>query len=941
MIERDDSGADRLEQLVFECLERMAEDGEGVLEELCAANPDEAAALRREIENLGRFGLAGERLADRLPERLGEFRILEQLGRGGMGVVYVAVQEPLGRRVALKVVRPELLYFPGQRERFLREQDAVARLQHPGIVPIYTTGETDGLPWFAMELFDGASLAEVLLAMPAGERSGEAFCAAIETCCGAGDRVDRSSFAGSWPDVCAGIARQIADALEHAHGRGVVHRDVKPSNIVITRNGRAMLIDFGLASREGAVQLTRTGSQLGSLPYMSPEQLRGVEVSDRSDLYSLGVTLFEALTGELVFAGEDTEDVRRRILAGDVRIDRGRLGRIGWDLRMVCRVAMDPDPARRYATAADLARDLGNVLQRRPIEARPPGPWLRTLRWAQRHATASVAAVVTVALSLVAAIVFLVREQSHGVELERERDEAQARFADVRGIATSFLFEFDAMIVDVAGATRARELVVERALALFERLAEASRSDDKLAREIALARAKVAEIQAELGQLAAAMAQFDLAIAALEARDDGSVAARTDLWNVLRHRGSAERLAGRRADSLGTLGRALEVAEWLFAAAPDADNRRVLAATLEQVGKGESFGGEHRAALQRLQRAVALYRELAAVSDATADRFALTTALSSLHNTLHALGESAAAQSTLAESVRIGEALVTAEPDNARYRERLAMSLAIQARRLAGIDLDRALERVRRAALIAERGHAIEPDNMSRLNCLLSVLCDEGDILDTKRDLEGSLRVFDRVVGFAELPAGVGNALIEASLARALELRGNALSQLERGDEAKAAYGRAVAVLAGLVARDPGDMDFQVKWIAASGSFGIAQAQTGDLPGAIATFRSAISSFEQLSPPGGLDRQAVRALVTVRNNLAFGLSLAADDVSALAENGRAVALLERTVQRDGADLDMRQRLEQALRARVDFAAKVPDEAVGAAARRRLAELQGQ
>src|SRR5690606_32092732 len=215
------------------------------------------------------------------PERLGDFRLLERLGGGGMGVVYRAEQVSLRREVALKLVRPDQLYFPGTRERFRREVAIVAGLSHPGIVPVYAFGEEDGLPFFAMEYVRGATLAETLDALRGGTfgpAGGEAIAAAIAArSASADDGAASAMFEGAWEQICTRIAREIAEALEHAHRRGVVHRDVKPSNVMVTSSGRVMLLDFGLSSTSGSERITRSGSVLGSLAYMAPEQLRGAE----------------------------------------------------------------------------------------------------------------------------------------------------------------------------------------------------------------------------------------------------------------------------------------------------------------------------------------------------------------------------------------------------------------------------------------------------------------------------------------------------------------------------------------------------------------------------------------------------------------------------------------------------------------------------------------
>jgi len=423
-----------LEQLLVECFEVMEEQGSAGLEKLCAAHPEHANALRALVERLDTFGLGartGDDAAPSFPAQLGDFKLLRRLGQGGMGVVYEALQVSLARCVALKLVRPELLYFPGHRERFQREVAAVARMQHPGIVPVYTVGEEQGIPYFAMELVDGCILADVLAWLECddpAQLTGRDFAASIAACCGPDDAATPTgpAFEGSWIDAALRVVRQVAEALEHAHSRGVVHRDVKPTNIALTRTGRAMLLDFGLSSSDAATRLTRSGSQPGSLPYMSPEQVEGErQVDARTDVYSLGVTLWELLTLQRAFDDTSSAALRRKIVAGELPRPHELNGRVPRDVEIVCQTAMEIDRGRRYATADDLARDLGNVLARRPIEARRTGSWLRALRWAQRHPTTSVASLVALLLAVVGALGFAWQRGEHAVVLAGERDAAQ------------------------------------------------------------------------------------------------------------------------------------------------------------------------------------------------------------------------------------------------------------------------------------------------------------------------------------------------------------------------------------------------------------------------------------------------------------------------------------------------------------------------------------
>jgi WD40 repeat protein/serine/threonine protein kinase len=461
-----------IEELVVRCLERLETEGQEVVERLCRQRPDLARELRARVERLREMGMLEPGIlqgARSFPEQLGEFRLIRRIGGGGMGEVYLAQQESLGREVALKVVRPELLFFSAMRRRFRREVSAVARLQHSGIVPVYGAGEEQGLPYFTMERLDGCTLAELLQELQGRSpeqvtgRDVERVLALLSE-----ERQEAphpSIFDERWPAICMRLVAQVALALEHAHGRGVLHRDVKPSNVMLTHDGRALLIDFGLAAADWDPGQTRTGTQPGSLAYMSPEQVRGDRgaVNRRTDVYSLGVTLYELLTLRPPYFSETSaEAVRAQILRGDPRSPRALNRAVPRDAGIVCLKAMDPDPRRRYARAADMARDLQSVLDDRAIVASPSGWGLRARRWIQRHPTLSVATVLIVA----AAAVFIWNQQ---VALRRSRGlsltaHATAQLSEDPGLA---------LLLAIEGAERNSDLAATNALyAVFSSLHE-------------------------------------------------------------------------------------------------------------------------------------------------------------------------------------------------------------------------------------------------------------------------------------------------------------------------------------------------------------------------------------------------------------------------------------------------------------------------------------
>jgi hypothetical protein len=300
-----------------------------------------------------------------VPDRLGDFRIVGEIGRGGFGVVYRAHQLSLDRPVAVKVLFRHLIHTEDQVSRFEREARAAARLDHPAIVSVYAWGEEGDDFYIAQRLVgSGRTLADELDEL---RRSG-------------------SPPKGYFREVARRLAR-VADGLEQAHERGIVHRDVKPSNVLLDEHGLPYLGDFGLAKIEDGLELSRTGDFAGSPYYMSPEQADGRRgpIDHRTDVYSLGVTLYELLTLQHAFTANSSPEVIRKILNEEPRRPSRVEPRVPQDLETICLHAMEKDPSRRYQSAHEMAADLRAFLEGEPIRAIPIGTARRLLRAVRRH----------------------------------------------------------------------------------------------------------------------------------------------------------------------------------------------------------------------------------------------------------------------------------------------------------------------------------------------------------------------------------------------------------------------------------------------------------------------------------------------------------------------------------------------------------------------------
>ncbi|MFH0947092.1 MAG: serine/threonine-protein kinase, partial [Planctomycetota bacterium] len=306
-----------------------------------------------------------------LDTTLGDFRLIREIGRGGMGVVYEAEQISLSRRVALKVLPAHLTLHQRTVERFRREAAAASRLLHPGIVEVFCVGQEEGTHFFAMEYVRGAPLDRVieeLSARPPGELDGAAMGLAVSRTTAQQEGHDhseagreprrRAAPAGVWSasyiaTVCQLVAR-VADALAHAHREGVIHRDVKPANILIRGDGSAVLTDFGLAQQADLQSLTLSGDLAGTPHYLSPERAQPgeTEVDHRTDIFSLGVTLYELLTLRRPFEGRTLPVLSRRIATSSPTPIRKLNPQVPVDLETICTMALEKSPDRRYQTAA-------------------------------------------------------------------------------------------------------------------------------------------------------------------------------------------------------------------------------------------------------------------------------------------------------------------------------------------------------------------------------------------------------------------------------------------------------------------------------------------------------------------------------------------------------------------------------------------------------------
>src|SRR5882757_3714259 len=343
-------------------------------------DPGRAADVRGENANAASKNKKSARAAELLGE-LGDYELLEEIGRGGQGVVFRARQKSLNRIVALKVIRLGQWASKAHLKRFRLEAEAAARLEHPGIVPIHEVGERDGSCYFSMKFVEGGQLDEVARREPMPIRR------AVE------------------------LITKVARTVHYAHEHGILHRDIKPGNILLDAKGEPHLTDFGLARLvESESSVTHTLDILGTPSYMAPEQAVGnnTAVSNATDVYGIGAVLYQLLTGHPPFAGGATYETIRLLLDTEPRQPRLLNPKIDRDLSTICLKCLEKDPKRRYSSALALAEDLERWLKHEPIRARRTGVFTRTAKWVRRNPTTTVlmAALVGLAAAIVGVMVW-------------------------------------------------------------------------------------------------------------------------------------------------------------------------------------------------------------------------------------------------------------------------------------------------------------------------------------------------------------------------------------------------------------------------------------------------------------------------------------------------------------------------------------------------------
>jgi|GEM_PF-1792263 WD40 repeat protein/serine/threonine protein kinase len=470
-------------RLVEELTERINRGEQIDFREVVRANPKHAEQLEQVLPTLRLFCEVGASVAkmafaaqptetpiEPLSQPLGDFRLVRQIGRGGMGVVYEAEQISLDRRVAVKVLPFAGVLDERQLQRFKNEARAAASLTHPNIVPVYAVGSERGVHYYAMQFIDGPTLADVIRSsarstgvpvdpqtfppgatrdddrrpvnLSLGVQAGNQVECLLETPVTLGEKsliksTFRMSESSTFPSerdrfrVVAEWGAQIAEALDYAHSTGVVHRDIKPANLMLDAQGHVWITDFGLAQFDFGASPTMTGDIIGTLRYMSPEQATGLKglLDQRTDVYSLGVTLYELLTLRPIFPGTDRAALLNKILHADPPSIRTINRQVPADLATIVHKAMERELGARYKTAGEMAEDLRRFLQERSIRAKPPTAFDRVRKWCLRNRMlVRVVSAFTILLAIfVTGTMLLVKYEREQARHEREQVNLERR----------------------------------------------------------------------------------------------------------------------------------------------------------------------------------------------------------------------------------------------------------------------------------------------------------------------------------------------------------------------------------------------------------------------------------------------------------------------------------------------------------------------------------
>ncbi|MBV9007579.1 MAG: protein kinase [Verrucomicrobia bacterium] len=798
--------AERLLEVVADALELNPPQRAGYI----AAHCDDDTTLRKEAESLlahaqqsssWQQGPITDAAADLLLHeqlaagcQIAQYEIIAPLAAGGMGEVYLARDRELARQVALKLVRSVLNTAQFVR-RFRAEERILAQLNHPNIAQVYGGGVTaEGVPYFAMEYVEGERLDD--------------FCNMRQLTIR--ERLE--------------LFRKVCGAVSYAHQHLVIHRDIKPANVRVTKEGEPKLLDFGIAKVLGdasfAPEQTVT-SPFMTLEYSSPEQVVGEPMSTATDIFSLGVVLYELLTGQkpwriakatreaVVKAIVEQEPLRPSVAASDSAIawPKSKLARS--DLDNIILTALRKEPERRYASVAQFAEDITRYLSGRTVIAHRDSFAYRSRKFVARH-TAAVAASLLVLLSLIGGVIATSRE-AHRAHLEQAR--AERRFAELHDLAHSLMFEIHDSVQDLQGATATRQLIVSRALKYLDSLSKEAANNPPLQSELASAYEKIADIQgnpfsSNLGDTASALRNYRQALVirqALVAANPGAAEYQLQLSQTYDRIGEVLIRSGDAKGALQVNEKAQELRERVLTGTPieNVKVRHDLAIGYLKAGDDLQVLGNLKGALESDRKGLTLLQQLAAASpnDAKAAKDLMT----GYNKVAYMLYQSGDLPSALDY-----------------YRHALAIAQTI-----AGAAAP--------ADAVSKRNLAISYNNIGR------VLLKEGDATGAEHSFSSALDIAKKLAA-----ADASNAQGQWDVAYTLVRLGWAQAKANKLAEALATQRSALRINEQLVARNPSNSSALLEVGNSYESCGDILMQTGDKEQALDSYRASLQVRDKL-----------------------------------------------------------------------------------------------
>ncbi len=674
---------------------------------------------------------------------LGDYTLRRQIGRGGMGVVYEAWEGSMNRRVALKVLPAGVAADERAVSRFIREAQLAGRLNHPNVVSVYGMGVKEQTPYYAMEYVEGETLAQVLARIkdaapdtdtPFGKKDGVRYF---------------QTLAEAFADV--------ADGLQHAHANKVIHRDIKPSNLIMDRDGRLRILDFGLARLEGQESLTISGDVVGTLQYMSPEQARRKEipVDHRTDLYSLGATLYEALTLKPPFRGKDHADTLSQIISRDPERLRKLNQRIPRDLETIILKCLRKDASERYRTAEALAQDLRRFVRGDPIEAHPQAAWERFARrlWGWRWLAAGAATVLALALLGLTFSAVLISQSEKRAQLAL--DDAQKQFRRAQTAVDKFLtLVADEDLAVQPGKETARLEFLDAALKFYQVALKEKGQEHAVLERTALAYKNVARLYLKQGDSARAEETGQQAIRLFEALGETQspdAMHRSGLADCCTVLGLVHLESGRFEESRPHFERAVAEREKLVQDFPgEAVHRRDLGAALANLALdhvrqvGSALGAREDLEKARALITRAIEESKAALEASPTDPKAkhyFSLQQGNLGNILNSLGDSQGAEKHLKEALALRRELISAFPLATEYRERfVADSISLGVHFQFDTRKPAEAEKAYREALMIQEklvgDFPLTPDHKAQLGAILNnlamLLMERGELKEVR-----------------------------------------------------------------------------------------------------------------------------------------------------------------------------------------------------------------